>query len=138
MRPVDTEENNNHRYGIVNFRLTTVPAVLFAVFAASGAHGETRYTFETPDDYFAPAASWTAWQAVLDQHELERADILRCLDDEETCTRRLRSLRHVLVKGADLTLEQQVKLVNRFINRRRYVDDRVYAEVCRLATSSKR
>lgn len=122
---MDTGENKKTRYGIVKSRLTAVPALLLAAFAASSAHGQSQYTFETPDDYLAPAATWTDWQAVLDQHEKEREAIQLCVADEETCTKRLKGLRHVLVKGADLTLEQQVKLVNRYVNRRRYIDDRV-------------
>lgn len=109
----------------MKLRLTAVPVVLLAAFATSGAHGQSQYSFETPDDYLAPAATWADWQAVLDQHETERETIQLCVADEETCTKRLKALRHILVKGADLTLEQQVKLVNRYINRRRYIDDRV-------------
>ena len=36
-----------------------------------------------------------------------------CLGDEEACSRRLKGLRHVLLRGADLEPEQQIRLVNR-------------------------
>ena len=100
-------------------------AVFAAALLAGNAYGQTRYSFETPDDFLAPAADWVDWKNVLDQHALEREQLQPCLDDAEQCTRRQKSLRHLLVKGRDLSLEQQVRLVNRYINRKRYVDDRI-------------
>lgn len=100
-------------------------AVFLTMFASTGAHCQTRYSFETAEDFFAPATSWPAWQNTLYRHQAEREAIHQCLGDEAACTARFRSLRHVLLKGADLRLEQQVRLVNRYINGQRYKDDRV-------------
>ena len=108
--------------------LKLYPAVILTIFASTGACGQTLYSFETPEDFFAPAAHWSAWQDTLDRHHSERELIDRCLNDEGACTRRLRGLRHVLLKGANLNLEQQVRLVNRYINRHRYRDDRVSSQ----------
>ena len=47
--------------------------------------------------------------------------------DEGQCTRQLKGLRLILVKGSELTLDQKVRLVNRYINRQQYKDDRVSA-----------
>lgn len=109
----------------MRLRLELVLAASLTMFAAAGANGQTMYSFETVEDFFAPAAYWPVWQETLDRHYSERAAIHQCLRDEESCTRRLKGLRHVLLKGADLSLEQQVRLVNRYINRQRYKDDRI-------------
>ena len=106
-------------------RLEIALAVLLTVCASTDAQCQTLYSFETAEDFFAPAANWPAWQDTLDRHYFERKAIHQCLSDEEACTRRLRGLRHILLKGADLRLEQQISLVNRYINKQRYEDDRV-------------
>ena len=111
--------------GTVRFRLEIVVAAVVAIVAPAGAHGQTMYSFDSAEDFFAPATYWSAWQDTLDRHQSERETIRACLGDEGACPRRLKALRHVLLKGANLTLEQQVRLVNRYINRHHYKDDRV-------------
>jgi predicted transglutaminase-like cysteine proteinase len=100
-------------------------AIFVTILASAGARCETTYSFASAEDFLAPAASWPAWQDTLDRHQSERPEIHECLADEDACTRRLKSLRHILLKGSELELEQQLRLVNRYINRRRYVDDSV-------------
>jgi len=109
----------------VRLRLEVILAALLTMSASIDARSQTTYSFETAGDFLAPAANWPAWQDTLDRHQSEREAIHQCLSDEEICTRRLRGLRHILLRGADLTLEQQIRLVNRYVNRQRYVDDRV-------------
>ena len=106
-------------------RLEVYLAAMLVTFASTGAFGQALYSFETAEDFFAPATYWSAWQDTLERHQSERETIHRCLRDETACTRRLRGLRHVLLKGADLSFEQQIRLVNRYVNRHRYKDDRV-------------
>ena len=106
-------------------RLEVYLAAMLVTFASTGAFGQALYSFETAEDFFAPATYWSAWQDTLERHQSERETIHRCLSDETACTRRLRGLRHVLLKGADLSFEQQIRLVNRYVNRHRYKDDRV-------------
>ena len=105
--------------------LGIILTILVTMFASADARGQTTYSFETADDFFAPAASWTAWQDTLDRHQTEREALRRCLGDATACTRRLRGLRHILLKGSELSREQQIRLVNRYINKQRYVDDRI-------------
>lgn len=95
------------------------------MIAFTDARCEAMYSFETDRDFFAPASSWTAWQNALDRHQFERDLIHRCLRDESACPRRLKGLRTVLLKGSDLRLDQQIRLVNRYINRQRYKEDRI-------------
>ena len=112
----------------MRIRLEIILAISLAVFASIDAHGQTMYSFESADDFFAPATSWPAWQHTLDRHHSELELIHQCLGEEQACPRQLRGLRHILLRGAELSLEQQVRLVNRYINRHRYRDDRVSSQ----------
>ena len=83
-----------------------------------------NYDFDVPDDYLASATEWPAWAQILEQQSSDREAISRCLADESTCIGKLKSLRPILIKGAALDRDRQLKLVNRYINRRRYRRDR--------------
>jgi predicted transglutaminase-like cysteine proteinase len=125
---MDTEMSNKFRGGALQNRLEIVLAVFLTLFASTGAYCQTLYSFETAEDFFAPAANWPAWQGTLDRHHSEREAIHQCLSDAEACSRRLKGLRHILLEGADLTPEQQIRLVNRYINRQTYKDERVSSQ----------
>lgn len=88
------------------------------------ATASANYDFDVPDDYLAGATEWPAWAQILRQQSTEHDAIRRCLEDESTCSGKLKSLRPILVKGAALDRDRQLKLVNRYINRRRYKRDR--------------
>ncbi|MDH3748932.1 MAG: transglutaminase-like cysteine peptidase [Gammaproteobacteria bacterium] len=83
-----------------------------------------NYNFDAPDDFLASADVWPAWAQNLQRHTTEREAIKRCLDQESACSGKLKSLRYVLVKGAALDRDRQLRLVNRYINKRRYKRDR--------------
>ena len=100
-------------------------AMIVTMSASADARCQTKYSFETAEDFFAPAANWAAWQDTLDRHQSEREDIHRCMGDETACTGKLRGLRHILLKGADLDRGQQIRLVNRYVNGQKYEDDLV-------------
>ena len=112
----------------MRLRLESMLVAFLMMFASNDAWCQAKYSFETADDFFAPATDWPAWRDTLERHRSERESFRKCLIDEEACARKLRGLRHILLRGADLTLEQQVRLVNRYINRQRYVDDRVSSQ----------
>jgi len=103
----------------------TFLTLLLTLFAFTDASGQPLYSFESDEDFFAPAASWAAWHDMLDRHQFQRQSIQECLDDETTCARRLRGLRTILLKGADLRLDQKIRLVNRYINGQRYEEDHI-------------
>lgn len=100
-------------------------AIFLAMFATTSARCQTMYSFETDEDFFAVASEWPAWQNTLERHDSERAAIQQCLLDAEACTPRFMGLRHILLKGAELTPDQQIRLVNRYINSQTYKDDRI-------------
>ena len=127
MRRLDTESSDEFQKkgGTVRLRFELILAMVVATAVSTEARCQTAYSFDTADDFFAPADYWTAWQDILDRHQSERATIHRCVADATACSKRLRGLRHILVKGADLDLEQQIRLVNRYVNGQRYEDDRI-------------
>ena len=94
--------------------------LLLLVSATAGAN----YNFDVPDDYLAGATAWPAWAKNLERHTIEREAIRRCLEDESACSGKLKSLRYILIKGAALDRDRQLRLVNRYINKRRYKVDR--------------
>ena len=94
--------------------------VLLLVSATASAN----YSFDAPGDYLARALAWPAWAQNLERHTDDREAIRRCLDQESACSGKLKSLRYILVKGAALDPDRQLRLVNRYINKRRYRRDR--------------
>lgn len=82
------------------------------------------YRFDTPETYYAKASALPAWAYMLERHASERSTIAKCLAIEEQCRGGLKGLRHIIQKGADLEPDDQLKLVNRYINKRRYRRDR--------------
>ena len=73
---------------------------------------------------FADAADWPAFAAMLDRHHATAAELVACRADAQDCPGHLKRVRVVLERGATLTREQQMRLVNRFVNNRRYSHDR--------------
>jgi len=95
-------------------------ALLLLLASATAGAG---YRFDAPD-YLAAATAWPAWAQNLERHAGERETISRCVADESACSSKLKSLRLVIVKGAALEPERQLRLVNQYINRKNYRRDR--------------
>ena len=83
-----------------------------------------EYRFDVPETYLADAPALPAWGETLERHANERTAIDDCLAAESECEGRLNGLRVILEKGANLEPDRQLKLVNRYINKRRYRRDR--------------
>lgn len=82
------------------------------------------YRFDEPDNFLADASALPAWANTLERHEYERFTLENCIENEETCAGKLKGLRHIILKGATLAPDDQLRLVNRYINKRRYRKDR--------------
>lgn len=83
-----------------------------------------NYQFDEPESFLAEASALPAWADTLHRHANDKSLIANCLADDEQCAGRLKGLRHVILKGAALAPDDQLKLVNRYINKRRYRRDR--------------
>ncbi|MDE0693101.1 MAG: hypothetical protein OXI55_12795 [Gammaproteobacteria bacterium] len=73
---------------------------------------------------FADAADWPAFAAMLERHRAAAAGLAACRADVQDCPGHLKRVRVVLERGAPLTREQQLRLVNPFVQNRRYSHDR--------------
>jgi predicted transglutaminase-like cysteine proteinase len=107
-----------HRRSLLPLFLPTV-FLIFASIAANAA-----YRFDEPDTFLADAENWPAWSQTLQHHSADRDAIWMCVENKDSCHGRLKSLRPVLVRGAALDRDRQLRLVNRYINRRFYRRDR--------------
>ena len=100
----------------------TLIGTLLWVFAGAAAAG-APYPFDD-SGYLGSAALMPDWSATM-LRQYDQAELLRaCLQDPESCPRHYRGLRHLLLKADSLSAEQQVKLINHYINRKRYRSDR--------------
>lgn len=111
-----------HEYVPMRTKTMLAGAAWLSLLLAATA--SAKYRFDAPGDYLAAATAWPAWAHNLERHGAERGAIRHCLADERTCNSKLKSLRHILVKGAELDRDRQLRLVNRYINKRRYRTDR--------------
>ena len=99
---------------------------LLAVFAAFTAFAApyNQYPFAAGDTYLASAEQFEPWAEVLQRHEAQLPQIKACATERKHCRGRLRSLNHLLERAAPLSEREQISLVNLYVNRTKYDDDR--------------
>ena len=103
--------------------LTVVVTVLICGLIAGGAHAATPYHFDQTG-YLGEASLLPDWSATM-QREHHQSDILdACVNDDDTCPAYYKGLRHLLLKAQALPPGHQIHLVNRYVNRKRYRNDR--------------
>ena len=96
---------------------------MVAVVALMAQPCLAAYSFDE-GQRFADAADWPAFAAVLARQHAAASELAACRADAEDCPTHLKRVRVVLERGGSLTREQQLRLVNRFVNNRRYAHDR--------------
>lgn len=101
-----------------------VRSVVFVLsfLTALAVDAKTLYTF-SDDDYLAPANQMVSWQTLLDRHMAQRADLLNCVSPRG-CKGRLKSFNRILDQARNLSEDEQLHLVNFYINRNDYDHDR--------------
>jgi predicted transglutaminase-like cysteine proteinase len=96
-----------------------------AIFLLPGAAAaRSQYDFDSSGDLLAAASELPLWAKTLERHASQRAALNACALDESACRGRLRSFTRVMTRAPDLTPTEQIQLVNRYVNRVRYDDDR--------------
>jgi predicted transglutaminase-like cysteine proteinase len=90
---------------------------------ASALHA-ARYHFESNDHYLTRASDYPRWANLIARDALQRGEIDACLAEVERCPPRLRGYREIVVGGRDLSPERKIRLVNQFINTRRWSIER--------------
>ncbi len=85
----------------------------------------------------ADAQALPNWHAALARHQAERGNLRLCLGQPNRCIGVERSLRHLLSRAATLPLDRRVRLINGFVNHRRYRVDRRIESTDSLNTAHK-
>ncbi len=99
----------------------TASLVYLLVMGASVSGEE----FDNDANRIGPASLLKDWYEVVKRSEDEQELIKKCLEDESSCTKQMKSIRTLVLRGRDLKPKQKLSLVNRFINKeRRYTRDR--------------
>ena len=94
-----------------------------AGFGLQPAWAATPYPFNDTD-ILGDAALMPDWSATM-QRQYEQTILLEaCLQDKAVCKPYHRGVRHLLLKAAELPPERQIRLVNHYVNRKRYKYDR--------------
>lgn len=104
-------------------RRTGIFIVLAAWLAAAPAGAADPYPFDD-SGYLGDAALLPDWSATLARQLAQSRDLESCLAEADGCPAWYRGLRRLLEKAAPLPAERQVKLVNFYVNSRRYRPDR--------------
>jgi len=95
--------------------------VLALAVPAVGQAG--RYRFED-GVHLGDAGMMSGWAETLARQAAERTALVHCLDDADACPHSYRGLRVVLTKARELEPDDQLRLINHFVNDRRYRKDR--------------
>jgi predicted transglutaminase-like cysteine proteinase len=104
-------------------RLAAASCLTVLISVAPPDAAAAAYDFDDAA-YLAPASSLPDWADTVTRNEAEQDLIRECLADEAACHPRLKGIRHLLLKAQGLPREKQIRLVNRYVNKRRYRDDR--------------
>ncbi len=90
--------------------------ISFVAVVSVGAKKDA-YPFGDHDSYVTSATEFAGWNDFLERSKDQEAEVQQCVQSKESCQRHLRSLRVILQSAASLEPMQQVKLVNRYVNR---------------------
>jgi len=74
--------------------------------------------------YLGDAALMPDWSATMVRQQNQSPSLEACLINKDDCPSFYRGLRHILLKAEALPPNEQVLLINRYVNRKRYKDDR--------------
>ena len=87
---------------------------------------QAAYDFDNESAPLSGANAWEDWQTVVNEMHDENLGILACIDDDNKCTKRLKSIKVIVTRGMNLDKPKQLKLINTYINgfHRKYRRDR--------------
>ena len=100
--------------------------VAFSSFvAAQSVDNDLVSLFDDSIQPLTVAEDLPSWSQTLQRIEQQQEELEQCISDETMCEGRLESIHHLLGRGDELSREQSLQLVNRYINRfSRYRSDR--------------
>jgi len=83
-----------------------------------------EYPFSAPEDMLSGATGSLAWSSMLAKHASQTDELYRCATDKTACRGRLKSFNRAISRADALTPDEQIELVNFYINKGRYARDR--------------
>lgn len=94
------------------------------------SNGETTFNFDEGSELVGSSSLLPDWHETMLRAIEEHEQIENCLDLEENCTRRMKPLRRLILRGRTLSPKKQLTLVNHYVNRKRryHRDGRSYRE----------
>lgn len=99
------------------------PALILALSLLAPALAEADFRFE--DGVYLGSADLLAdWADTMERAREQQAGLDACLAEREQCDRRLRGLHTIIDRARGLSRDRQLRLVNRYVNNRRYRRDR--------------
>ncbi len=101
-------------------------AMVFLVCSLGMAPATADYSFDNPDEYLADAHQWRPWSDVLRRNTLDSELLAVCVADLARCPKRYRGVATLILKASELSLADKVRVTNRYVNKRRYRNDRTY------------
>ena len=90
---------------------------------ASATAVAAQYVFDD-NAYLGAAQLLPDWADTLQRQAAEQPILDDCLTDQQSCPNKLKGMRHLLLKAEGLPRDKQIRLVNRYVNKRRYRRDR--------------
>jgi predicted transglutaminase-like cysteine proteinase len=87
---------------------------------------QANYSFDNPEQYLADAAQWPSWSDVLRLNASDSALLADCVANIDSCPKRYHGVTRLIVRARELAFKDQLRLVNRYVNKRRYRRDRPY------------
>lgn len=102
---------------------TLLALVLLAALTTPPAEAGAPYRFDD-SGYLGDALLMPEWSATMERERAQAPVLDACLDDEQRCPSYYRGLRRLLLGAGALDARRQISLVNHYVNRKRYHDDR--------------
>jgi len=106
-------------------------AVSILVALGSVSTAKAAYEFDREATFLGTTAQWAPWQTLFARHAQEQAIIRACLAAHSDCNGPARSYAFLINRARDIDAQRRIRLVNRFVNKRRYRDDRPQAPAIR-------
>lgn len=101
-------------------------SILTLVFIYLDAPVIAAYEFDSQTSPMASASEWEEWQSVVETMDKENREILSCLNNDASCTRRMKPIKVLLTRSQGMEVSRQLRLINVYVNRyhRKYRRDR--------------
>ena len=97
--------------------------IMLFLLALPGAASAATYVFDDAG-YLGDAALMPDWADMLTRQEADQAEFTACVAQVSDCLPQYKGVRRLLEKARELPADRQIKLVNYYVNKRRYKRDR--------------